>query len=465
MKTIKSILIAATLVSTALVSGLSAQEAEKPTFNVELGDSVMIKRECERYLTGEKMSTWVYDRIHVVGQLGTKRFPEGVMLDNGNGGIISWVCQECIGPVTPKEPKAEPAPEPEPEPAPAPAPEPEPEPAPAPAPEPEPEPIPEVNEDTIGQSGNIAVAEEEPEPEPEPAKVKSGYDRFTIGLRGGASSLLHKAEVGNWTCGFDAILDLQYAHYWTKEGRPVDLGIIAGLGIGYQQSGLKTAINDQYTRSTEAGDIEYTIKADEVKETDRNIQLEVPVMFSLIHESGLFFNVGPKFMIPVFTPYNQAISNNENTVVNALFKDRNVLVQNDAVTGVLGDDQYKLKGTDNGIQFNCNVMVTAEIGYEWILKNGHSLGLGAFANYSVFNTFKNGSTVSDPIVDLSTAPSTASVAKFDVNAATKSYAKSVGFFDAGIKLAYHFNFPKKQPKVKAEEAAEIAPAPEAAAEE
>ena len=217
MKTIKSILIAATLVSTALVSGLSAQEAEKPTFNVELGDSVMIKRECERYLTGEKMSTWVYDRIHVVGQLGTKRFPEGVMLDNGNGGIISWVCQECIGPVTPKEPKAEPAPEPEPEPAPA------------PAPEPEPEPIPEVNEDTIGQSGNIAVAEEEPEPEPEPAKVKSGYDRFTIGLRGGASSLLHKAEVGNWTCGFDAILDLQYAHYWTKEGRPVDLGIIAGL--------------------------------------------------------------------------------------------------------------------------------------------------------------------------------------------------------------------------------------------
>ena len=141
MKTIKSILIAATLIGSALVSGLSAQEAAKPTFNVELGDTVMIKRECERYLTGEVMSLWVYDRFHIVGQLGTKRFPEGVMLDNGNGGILSWVCQECIGPVTPKE-EAKPEPAPEPEPAPAPAPEPEPEPEPAPAPEPAPEPQP-----------------------------------------------------------------------------------------------------------------------------------------------------------------------------------------------------------------------------------------------------------------------------------------------------------------------------------
>jgi hypothetical protein len=272
---------------------------------------------------------------------------------------------------------------------------------------------------------------------------KHPYHRFTIGVRGGASSLLHQAEKGNWTCGFGALLDLQYAHYWAKDGRPVDLGLIVGVAAGYQQSGLKTAVNDAYTQSTEVGNVDYTIKADKVEETDRNIQLEVPVMFSLIHDNGLFFNVGPKFMIPVFTPYNQTISNNANTIVDAYFPDEKVHVMNDAVTGVLGDDQYKLSGTDNGVQFNINVMLTAEIGYEWILKNGHSLGLGAYANYSVFNTFKNGATTSDDLVTLATPPSTASVAKFDVNAATKSYADKLGFFDAGIKLAYHFNFPKK----------------------
>ena len=48
MKTIKSILIATTLICTSLVSMLSAQEAQNQEhkFKVAIGDSVMIKREC-----------------------------------------------------------------------------------------------------------------------------------------------------------------------------------------------------------------------------------------------------------------------------------------------------------------------------------------------------------------------------------------------------------------------------------
>ena len=460
MKTIKSILIATTLVCATAVSSLSAQQAAQPAqehqWKVAIGDSVMIKRECVEYLTGERPSVWVWDKVHTVRQLGTKRFADGVLLMN----IYSWMCEECLinvnghaqesaekaaveqaadkqaaidaglvkpDPVKPAEP---------------------------------------VKEEVVEQPKEEEIVPEEPAivatdtVKHEPAKgdsiqseqkFKNNYDRFTIGVRGGASSLLHKAEKGNWTCGFDALLDLQYAHYWAKDGRPVDLGIITGIAVGYQQSGLKTVVDDAYTQSTEVGPVDYTIKADEVKETDRNIQLEVPVMFSLIHDNGLFFNVGPKFMIPVFTPYNQAISNNKNTIVDAYFPDEKVHVMNDAVTGVLGDDQYKLSGTDNGVQFNINVMLTAEIGYEWILKNGNSLGLGAYANYSVFNTFKNGATTSDDLVTLTTPPSTASVAKFNVNAATKSYADKLGFFDAGLKLAYHFNFPKKLKQVAPEE--------------
>ena len=134
MKTIKSILIATTLICASVVSTLSAQQdaqpQTQPTFNVAIGDSVMINRDCERYLTGERMSLWVYDVVHIVKQLGTKRFPEGVMLDNGNGGILSWVCQECFGPLVPKtvvpaeQPTETPAPQPAEQPAEQPAPEP-----------------------------------------------------------------------------------------------------------------------------------------------------------------------------------------------------------------------------------------------------------------------------------------------------------------------------------------------------
>ena len=99
MKTIKSILIAATLISASVMSTLSAQQAAQPApkheFKVAIGDSIMIKRECQKYCTGETPSTWVWDKVHTVRQLGTKRFPDGVLLMN----IYSWMCEDCLIPV------------------------------------------------------------------------------------------------------------------------------------------------------------------------------------------------------------------------------------------------------------------------------------------------------------------------------------------------------------------------------
>ena len=269
------------------------------------------------------------------------------------------------------------------------------------------------------------------------SKQKFGgkYDRFTIGLRGGASSLMHHADKGNWTCGGDVVLDLQYAHYWTKDGRPVDLGLIVGLGIGYMQSGLK--VGNDSTFFTKSG-VDYTVLASNIKETDHQLQLEVPLMFSLISEKGVFFNIGPKFMIPVYSPYKQTVDQN-NTHITAYFPNEGITVTDETVTGKYTGQQPTTK---NGIQFNVNVMLTAEIGYEWVLKSGNSFGLGAYANYSVFNTFKN-TTSTEGLFDL-TAPTETSAAILDVQSATKTYADKLGYFDAGLKLAYHFNFPKKR---------------------
>lgn len=105
MKTMKTILIAATLICATAVSTMSAQQAAAPAhqWKVALGDTVMIKRECTKYLTGETPSSWVYTKPHTVGQLGTKRFPEGVLLFN----INSWICEECLTPVHPREQEAQ----------------------------------------------------------------------------------------------------------------------------------------------------------------------------------------------------------------------------------------------------------------------------------------------------------------------------------------------------------------------
>lgn len=418
----------------------------------------MIKRDCDKYLTGEKPSTWVYDKVHTVRQLGTKRFPEGVLLMN----IYSWVCEECLVPVhereaAPEETKPEETKPVEVKPAP--------EQKPAETKPAEVKPADETKPEEVKPADETKPEENKPEEtKPEEQKpgiiteqvkgdsikshqnFKSSYNRFSIGVRGGASSLLHNLERGNWTCGGDVVLDLQYAHYWTDDSRPVDLGIITGIGIGYSQSGMKTNVNSMDTILDKEDlsfplHVEYTVKADEVKEQDGQLQLEIPLMFSLIHENGLFFNFGPKFMLPVYTPYQQTISNNENTYINAYFREIGVNVKNEVITGILAENQFTTKADDYGNKFTINIMLGAELGYEWILKSGNSLGLGAYANYSVYNGFKNNSS-SKPLIEV-TPPVGSSNAEVTVLPATQTYAKSLGFFDAGVKVAYHFDFPKK----------------------
>lgn len=447
MKTIKSILIAATLICATAVSNVSAQRAAQPAqkheFKVAIGDSVMIKRECQKYLTGERPSVWVWDKVHTVRQLGTKRFPDGVLLMN----IYSWMCEDCLIPVNGRAQEAQEKAQQEQAEDKA-------------AYEQE---MQKEKEQELREAAEKAAAEaeeaakEQAEKEEQKAaekarkdsikqekadsieaekRFKNKYDRFTIGLRGGASALMHHADKGNWTCGGDVVLDLQYAHYWTDDARPVDLGLIVGLGIGYEQSGLKTNDSTAFTKAN----VDYTVVAKDIKETDHQLQLEVPVMFSLIHDNGLFFNVGPKFMIPLYTPYKQTV-NTQDTHITAYFPETGVTIQDNPVTGQYTGQQPTEK---NGIQFNINVMLTAEIGYEWTLKSGNSFGLGAYANYSVFNTFKN-ATNSEGLFNL-TAPTDDDKAHLDVLSATHAYADKLGYFDAGIKLAYHFNFPKKQYK-------------------
>ena len=66
---------------------------------MEVGDSVMIHQDSLRYLTGERMSKWVYGVPHQIRQLGTKSKPTGVLLR----GIYSWIAQGSLIPLNVKK--------------------------------------------------------------------------------------------------------------------------------------------------------------------------------------------------------------------------------------------------------------------------------------------------------------------------------------------------------------------------
>ena len=487
MKTIKNMYsnaitkmaVVGTLLLASVCAGAQEADNTKAPFQYQVGDTVIIKKDCERYLTGERMSTWVYYVVHSVQQVGTEQWPNGVLL----GGILSWVdpngltlqyatertteAEQQVAQEQQKQDMAEVAervqevenlnelqkaiveqqaaahgittiksystvakPKEE-----VVAPKEE---VVAPKEEvvaPKEEVVTPKEEDTPLQANEVINNKEDKLP------IEPNYHRFSIGIRGGAASLMHKTEAGKWNCGFNALLDLQYAYYWTEFGRLYDLGILTGLSVGYTQSGMQLGIDDQFTVTTNEGDnIDYSLSADRVKENDGQIQLEIPLMFSLVMHNGFFFNVGPKFILPVYTPYKQTITNPN---VDAYFQTEGVHVTNEVITGMVTDEQLNSHGT-NANQLKVNITLTADLGYEWKLKNKDALALGVFANYGLWNAFKN--TTSDQSLISVTPPSSSSIATVDILSATDTYASKLGYFDAGIKLTYHFNFLDRKSK-------------------
>ena len=378
---------------------------------IKVGDSIMINRDSLYYLTGERMSRWVYDVPHTIQQVGGKRYPYGILIR----GIYSWVYPGTLIPLKPVEPI--PAPEPEPEPAPLPEPEPLPEPAPEPA-----------VSDTIV---DYQAKDKEPYHIPRPYQV----NRFSLGLRGGFASTLQDAA--GFPLGFDVALDLRYAHYWAGDKNKPELGIMTGLNVTYVHTSHATSIHDDYTLPTVAGDVNYVIDVDRVAEKVNQIQLEVPVMFSMVTKKGLFLNVGPKLMLPVYSRFNQKM---HNPVINAYKPELNGHpITNEVVMGKLTEEQCDMTGSFNN-EFKLAVAAGLELGYQFKLKNGHSLDLGVYADYTFYSMY-NSINTNGKLITI-TPPSAESAAIPDVQSMTNAYANKFGFLDAGLKLTYNLDFIK-----------------------
>ena len=78
-----------------------------------------------------------------------------------------------------------------------------------------------------------------------------------------------------------------------------------------------------------------------------------------------------------------------------------------------------------------------ELGYEFKLKSGNSIGLGAFANYGVYSMYSNNPLGS--AIDVF-APSANGNGVVNVESLTNAYTDKMGHLDAGVKLTYNFNF-------------------------
>ena len=69
-----------------------ASQAQTQPNDLQVGDSVMVNPDSTHYMTGEKISSWVYTVKHAIEQIESAFHPNGVLLK----GIKSWVHRNAL---------------------------------------------------------------------------------------------------------------------------------------------------------------------------------------------------------------------------------------------------------------------------------------------------------------------------------------------------------------------------------
>lgn len=70
-----------------LVTSVLVAQEQQQTPQLQVGDTVTVNEDATRYLTGERISNWVYKVKHSIRQIGTKKWENGILIR----GINSWL--------------------------------------------------------------------------------------------------------------------------------------------------------------------------------------------------------------------------------------------------------------------------------------------------------------------------------------------------------------------------------------
>ncbi|MBO4361426.1 MAG: cell envelope integrity protein TolA [Paludibacteraceae bacterium] len=271
----------------------------------------------------------------------------------------------------------------------------------------------------------------------EAARAKLQFNRVGAGLRVGVASLMQKTlpeANGKWKAGFDILADAQYAHYWRQRDSQLAYGVMTGVSFGYTRNGVTANGNREFDVTDEDGDqLHYTITGADAKENDGTVVFEIPAMFSMLIMDQIFVNVGPRISIPVYSHYNQDLTA---THIDAWNVTKNVHVADEIITGKVTDDMLRQKASTRLSRLN--IQLSAEVGYEYKLPNGHILGGGIYTNYSVFSLYPNDPTGKN-LISITT-PSDEAPSVVTVSPTTEAFVQKngLGFFDFGLKVIYHF---------------------------
>ena len=90
------------LLTTFVVAGtVFAEDTPPQQIEYQVGDTITVNRDATHYITGERISKWVYDVKHTIRQVGSLFHKDGILLK----GIRSWIAPSNISPAKTRKPK------------------------------------------------------------------------------------------------------------------------------------------------------------------------------------------------------------------------------------------------------------------------------------------------------------------------------------------------------------------------
>ena len=258
---------------------------------------------------------------------------------------------------------------------------------------------------------------------------------LSIGVNGGGQTWLPSTAKGapkdvKGGIGFAGSLNLRYTFY----GHPaegIDLGFAIGGGVGYGFSDIRGTHTDAFT-NTDYNGLQMDYAATGVfRQTDRFMKAEASLLFAM-RFGQVTLNVGPRFLLPFSSSRTFTL---REATIDAYYPLFNVHVVNEVVTGYI-QTPYVRKEASTLPQYN--LLMTLEIGYEWPIKEQHSIGVQAYADFGVWNNYAN-TVAATPLISVAPITDAKSPEPAVTVGSPEQWLTGRRYLDFGIRLYYAFS--------------------------
>jgi len=213
----------------------------------------------------------------------------------------------------------------------------------------------------------------------------------------------------------------------------ISLGVKSGLNAAWLRPTFTGDLTDIFENTDYEGNkLRYTTVANGVKYQQNAVTFDIPLMLA-VQTNCFYFNVGAKFIIPVWNRYTQTIGEAN---IYAYSPTLDKTFTNDPTTGVISEEQMNISGHENVHPLYISFGI--EFGWAFEIKDHHHIGVEIFAD-ALMDGVGGNVTNNHTVVEVSPISQQGVNPDVTVNTLPSCYYYQFQYPKLGVKLTYCFD--------------------------